>query len=656
MSLDYRDAKTYSSETEAKQAKETPAMRDASMWWAKLEDEGARANYFIEYARKLHNEQRGRESAIIRHVRLYENVEVNSLSGPDYATAIVRSAMLGQFISLNVVAACIDTLCAKISKNKPVPEFQTSGASWKSQMKARKLNKWVQGFLYETKAYEKMKDVFRDCEVIGTSPLYIYVNDDSRLEVERTLPGELHVDDADGMAGCPRQVLRRKLVQREVLAAQFPKKASEIMSAPRAVDTEGIDGRVSDLMVEVWEGWHLPSSKGAKDGKHIIAIETCELSCEPWLVDVFPFVFLRSKGRVLGFWGKGTAEALTGIQVELNRLVRSVSEQLRRKGKGQIFVERGSKIISSHLTNKVGDIVEYTGKQPTWNNANVVSQEEFSQIDRLYQRAFQEVGISELSAAARKPAGLDAGVALREFSDIESERFALKHQAWELAFMDLVQVAIALITKQYPSLRKGYSVRVPGRRRAIEVDWKDIDLDEESYIMQMYPASSLPQTPAARKQFVKELEADGMISKAVAKRLLGFPDVEAEMDLGNAALDDVDATISAILDDDKPKLHPPEPFQNLELLVERGLANYLFARHFEDIEPERLEMLRSLIDMTTRLMEEQMKSKVPPMPPPGPAPGGPPPGPAPAPGVGTVNISGGDVNVPPQPVAAPLVA
>jgi hypothetical protein len=52
-----------------------------------------------------------------------------------------------------------------------------------------------------------------------------------------------------------------------------------------------------------------------------------------------------------------------------------------------------------------------------------------------------------------------------------------------------------------------------------------------------------------------------MITATVAKRLLGFPDVEAEMDLGNAALDDVDATISAILDDDEPVLHPPEPLR-----------------------------------------------------------------------------------------------
>jgi hypothetical protein len=211
---------------------------------------------------------------------------------------------------------------------------------------------------------------------------------------------------------------------------------------------------------------------------------------------------------------------------------------------------------------------------------------------------------------------------------------------------------------QYPDLQKGYKVKLPGRRSAIEVDWKDIDLDEDSYVMQMLSASSLPNTPGARKQFVKELQADGMITQTVAKRLLGFPDVEAEMDLGNAALDDVDATISAILDEDVPKLYPPEPFQNLMLLVERGQANYLFARHFEDIEEERLEMLRSLIEMAANMLAPDPAAMGAPMPGPMAAPGGAGqtqnmPG-APAPG-GT-NISNVMNGPPPAPAVAPLMA
>lgn len=657
--MDYTNAKHYKNQKEAEAAlSEGLDVANPSTWWAKTldKDDDSRLSSFINFSQMLKTQNLDREQANIRHARLYENVEINSLTTPDYAMNIVRQSILGTgVVSLNVVQAAIDTLAAKISKNKPRPDFQTFGGTWKSQMKARKLNRWVQGFIYEVQAYENMKPVFIDAEVFGTGFLHLFKNeDDDRLDVERVMPSELFFDEADSLTGKPRQMFRRKVVQREVLAATFPDKAKEIRVAPKAVsrDTSGT-GQTSENMLEVWEGWHLPSSKKAKDGRHVIAINGCMLECEDWNIPFFPFVVIKSKPRVVGVHGKGTAESLVGIQLELNRLMKSISEQLRRKGRGRIFVERGSKVVPAHLTNGVADIVYYTGTMPQVDNSNVVSQDEFAQVDRLYARAFQEVGVSELSAASKKPSGLDAGVALREFSDIESERFALKHQSWDNAFCDLVKVAIALIKTQYPKLANGYKVRLPSRRRAIEIDFKEIDLDEESYVMQMFPTSSLPQTPGARKQFVKELEADGMISKAVAKRLLGFPDVEAEMDLGNAALDDVDATISAILDEPKPKLMPPEPYQNLELLLERTMANYLFARHFEDIEPERLEMLRTLADMTSKMLE-------PPAPPPGAMPAGPPGMPAmpPAPPVQmpNINVSGPQVNMPAAPAVPPLVA
>lgn len=647
----YQSAKTYKNETEAAKAPEVTGEKTSlpSLWWA-IDAEGeTRAKVFTDYCRTQHVHSSDREQAYIRHARLYENVEVNSLTGVDYATSIVRQTLMRSgIITLNVSQACVDTLAAKISKNKPRPDFQTTGGSWKDQMKARRLNRWTTGFFYEVDAHRRMKRVFVDGEVFGKGFLHVFPKE-GRLAVERVLPSELYVDDADGMYGEPRQLLRRKLVQREVLAAKFPKKAAEIMKLPTPASLMG-DGITMQPMVEVWEGWHLPSSKTAKDGKHIIATQNCELFCEEWKLDSFPFVFLASKDRVVSFWGKGTVESLVGIQLELNRLMRSISEQLRRKGKGRTYVERGSKVTPAHLTNGIGDVVEYTGKPPTTDNSNVVSQEEFAQIDRLYQKAFQEVGVSELSAAARKPSGLDAAVALREYSDIESERFALKHQAWDAAHMDLALVAIRLITKQYPELQKSYKVKVPGRRKAYEVDWKDINLDEENFVMQVFPASSLPQTPAARKQFVKELEADGMISKAVAMRLLDFPDVDSEMDLGNAAIDDVDATISSILDEDKPKLLAPEPYQNLQLLLQRTLANYLFCRHFEDIEQERVDMLRSLIDMTTKLLTPEQLSTMPPGPPQMPG------APAPALPSNNINVSGPQVNMPPAPAVPPLVA
>lgn len=623
-------------------------------WWEVPKEE--MAHCVVDVGTRLHSDASERHMAMLRHARLYENCELDTLDGRSYSDSIARQIIMGTgLMSLNVGASCVDTLTAKVTKNRPRPNFLTSGASWTSQMKARALDKWARGFFYETKVYQKMRPVFVDGCEFGTGALQVYDRGDGKLECDRVIANELLIDDLDGMYGNPRQLVRVKFVPRDVLTRLYPEHAEAIAEAGKQQKAEDITAHpeVVSNTVQVWEAWHLPSGPKAGDGKHAIAIDGALLHCEEWKIDKFPFVFYRFKKRTTGFWGKGVIETVQPIQIELNKTVRSISRQMHRKGKGRTYVQIGSKVVASHLTNNDGgDIVMYTGSPPIDAAHNVIAPEEFNYVIQLRQQAFQECGISELSAAAKKPSGLDAAVALREYSDIESERFAPQHQDWEQAFLDYADLAIDLITKQYGW--KEYKVLVPGRRDLLEVDWANINLDRDSYVMQMFPASSLPQTPSARYQKVKEMMQDGFIDKPVGQRLLEFPDIEAESNLGNAMLDDADATISAILDEETPELKPLEPYQNLDLIIQRANAAYLYARH-RGCPEERLKLLRNLIDNATAQKAATMAP-----PPAAPMPGGemgaPPPMPGGPPMAGGPQINN-TLNVPPPviPTVPPVV-
>lgn len=619
MAMDFRDAKVM---------KERPDTLVKSgivhpRWWEVDEEE--RAQNVVDVGRSLKSDSASRLAAHIRHARMYENCEIESLQSRDYSDAIVRQIITASgLMSLNVGAACVDTLTAKITKNRPRPEFLTSGASWDMKVKAENLDKWCQGFFYQTKIYRKARQVFIDGCEFGTGFLYIFPCEDGRLDCERVLPSEIFVDDLDGQYSAPRQMIRLKYVSRDVLTRLFPKHAEKIANAGKKEKTDTIHAQaeVIENTIEVWEAWHLPSGEKAKDGRHAICIDGACLLDERWKISCFPFVVYRFKQRTAGFWGKGVIETVQGIQIELNRVVRSLAQQTRRKGKGRTFVPLGSKVSPAHLTNADGgDYIYFTGGvPPIVDNSNAIAPEDFNLINLYYQKAFQEAGISELSAASKKPAGLDAAVALREYSDIESERFAPQHQEWEQLFMDFAETAIELITKQYGW--QSYKVLVPGRRDLLEVDWAEINLDRDSYVMQMWPVSNLPQTPAARLQRVKEMMEAGFITKAQAQRLLEFPDIEAESNLANAVIDDADATISAILDDKTPKLMPLEPYQNYDMIIERSNAAYLYARH-RGCPEERLALLRNLIDNATAAKAALMQPPPGPMnlAPPGAAPG-----------------------------------
>lgn len=635
--MDYRDIEKEGSAEERR-------TKDVGFWW-KEQDEQQRAKMVVAAGTDLESESIPRSNANLRFAKLYGNFDLTSFGIREYhkPTEVER-------ITLNVIASCIDSLAAKVAKTKPRPTFLTDDGDFKAQRDAQNMDKFVKGMFYETDIYTKAVPVFYDGLVLDIGALHVYLDEDGNVQFERAFSDELYVDEIDGRYGSPRQLIRKRLMSREKLLEEFgdtPEKADAIMrekAAPMALRRGFGD------FIAVWEAWHLKSGKKAKDGIHIIAIGECELACDEWPHEFFPFAFFRFTDRVLGFYGQGLAERLNGIQVELNRLLKSVSEQLRRKGRGRIFMPKSAGVPTSHLRNEIADIIQYNGNVPPQVDAsNAVAAEEFQQIERLYQKAFQEAGISELSAAAKKPSGLDAAVALREFQDIESERFALVCQRWDKLFMDATRIAFALLEEA----GKDIVVRVPGKRGFTLVHAKDLDLDISKYVMQMYPVSSLPSTPAYRLQRVKELEDAQYIDKATARRLVDFPDIEAEDKLASAALDDVDATLSAIMYEDPPRYMPPEEFQDLPLLLERATASYLRARHIEGMEEKRLELLIQLIDETKTLLT--------PPTPAGDMPGeSTPQGPASAPPMPPENTSNSmsnqtNVNVPAAPAVPPLI-
>src|SRR5262249_30326360 len=149
----------------------------------------------------------------------------------------------------------------------------------------------------------------------------------------------------------------------------------------------------------------------------------------------FPFVTMTWSDRLIGWRGQGLAEELQGIQVEINRILRTIT-QILRLTVPKLFVEKGAKVVYAHLNNEIGAIIEFSGTKPAYDFLQAVPQDLFTQLNWLYQRAYEISGVSALSAQSVKPAGLDSGKALREMNDIESERFILKGQSYEQFHLD----------------------------------------------------------------------------------------------------------------------------------------------------------------------------------------------------------------------------
>lgn len=574
-------------------------------WWV-VGANKAHQNLFalVKYVEK---NQSYRGVLNLRYARMYANMEMLGLSSGTYARTASNNFSNNR-VTYNVVKSCADTATSKIAKNKPKPLFLTENGDYNLKRKAKLLTQYMEGMFEETDMYRLGQRVFLDACVFGTGCLKLYIDPGSlKVKAERVFIDEIIVDDVEGMYSSPRQIHQRKYYSRDVLLGMFPEYKEEILQASTALRGESATQSTADNVV-VLESWHLPSSKDAKDGKHMICIDNATLVYEEYTKDHFPFVFLRWNDKLVGFWGMGLAEELIGIQLEINKVLRNIQAGHQLMGVPRVFVDVASNINTGHINNEVGGIIKYQGQPPVFQSPPIMNGEVYQYVETLYNKAYEITGISRLSAQAQKPAGLNSGVALREFQDIESERFMLAGQRYEDMFMEAARQIIEL-SKELYEIEPKLTVKVKTNKFIQKIKWKDVSMDEDEFVMKVFPVNMLPSTPAGKLQTIQELVQAGLIPQDQAISLLDFPDLESFLSLATAAQDNIERILGIMIEEGR--YIPPEPFMNLQLALEMAQETYLRAK-CDNLKEERLELLRTFMDDIQTLLGHNQAPTPPP--------------------------------------------
>lgn len=573
-------------------------------WWEL--DGDSMAQSIVGVVNSISQADSRRQTQYQTSVRLYGNLTLMGVNGLSFAKMTSAQASLRDRISYNVIQSAIDTVQAKMAKNKPKPLFLTSGGDWKMQRRAKKLDKFVDGIFYENKAYELGIGCFRDGAIVGDGICHVF-EQHGRVKFERVIASELYVDEVEAFYGQPRQLHRAKNVDRAVLMDLFPSQKELILPAKEATtDLTGVTKNVSD-QVTVVESWHLPSGPKATDGRHVISITEGVLYEEKWEKSYFPFAFFKWCPRFYGFWAQGAAEQVQNIQLEINKLLWVIQRSMHMMGSFKILMENGSKIVKEHFSNDIGAIINYTGTRPDYVTPPIVSPEVYAHLQTLKNQAFEQVGVSQLSAASTKPAGLDSGKALREFNDIESDRFQTIGQAYENFYMDIAKLAID--TAKDIFAREGkYEVKIPGKKFLDTIDWKEIKLEDDEYVMKVFPVSSLPQDPAGRLATITEYMQAGFITPRVGRRLLDFPDLEQAENLGNSQEDWLHEVLEKMIEDGET--YQLEPYDDASMAHELALEYYSYAKVCK-VEESRLQLVRDFIDQVSAAQAAAMTPPAP---------------------------------------------
>lgn len=492
----------------------------------------------------------------------------------------------------NVVASNIDTVTAIISATDVRARFMTDDAGWSEQRRARHLEWYAEGLSTLLDVDDKCRQAFRDAALKGTGLLKVVVDDDERIQVERIQVDDVIVDEAESRFGSPRQLHQRAIVDRENLSAQFPDHEKAIASAHGGTRSSlWADYRpiqASELVVV--ESWHLPRGveghERYKTGRHTICIEGATLLDEDWDETSFPFVRIVWTPRPNGWYGISLAERIAGIQRALNRRNWHITAALDRSAAPVTYLSIVDAKLAAATVNRIGTMQVIRGAPPVTVPAPQVNGEIYQSRIDLKNAAFEESGVSRMTAQAAKPGGLDSGVALREYKDQTTQRFAIQEKAFERLKLDTV-LAIIARAKQLGS--KAPPVQRRSKFGAKRIEWSKVDMGDAKVSIAV--ASTISRTPAGRMQTVLEWAQAGVVSMDEARRLMQHPDIERSLSIYTEALDNIEEMFERIEDGE---ILMPEPYQNLKMLVWRGQMEYMKISG-EGAPEEILEALRQCI-------------------------------------------------------------
>lgn len=584
-----------------------PKVANARWWLSDNKTELAGALFGVVKFLKENQGWRQKQAAL--YARLYGNLPIWNYLGSNLNNLNVQYKFPSERPTMNIVQSCVDALISRLTQSKPKPMFLTMGGDYRKRRVAKQANQFIDGEFYQCNAYELGEQVLRDSMILGDGLFKVIETEKQRVGLERVLNTEVFVDESDGMYGSPQQMHQLKIIDRDVVSAMFPNKVGSIMNAQPAyfdATTENRNSISSQIMV--CESWHLRSGPNTKDGRHVIAIDTdVLLDDDTWDNDDFPFVKLPYAPRTLGYWAQGLPEQLMGLQNEVNRLLYTIQMSLHLCGIPKWLVEDGSKVVSAHINNTIGGIIKYQGTPPVLEVAQCVPQELYGQLERLIQYAYQQSGISQMAAASQKPAGLNSGAALREYDDLQSDRFAYLSQRYEKFYTELGKKMF--LQAQKIAERDGkYETIYPGKDSIMKIEFpKDLIKGEDDFIIQTFPVSKLSKDPPQRKQEIIDLMQAGLIEPQEGRRLLDYPDLQQEESLLNAAEERILKILDEIVEDGK--FTPPDPQMDL------GLAKKLCLQYYnkymqENLPEKKAAMLRTFNDIIDQMNQQAQDAQM----------------------------------------------
>ena len=531
----------------------------------KRSEMGPAVQRLVEHFKK---EQAGRRTRYKRNLELYERRSMNGHTAHGYFDADTGESFDRD--RLGLIRSAVSTAVSNIyAPQKPKPQFQTTGASWAVRRRARKLDRICEGILNQRQdrwinVWAMMADAGAEAATQGVACIKVLADTENMRVAHKLIACcDIWFDPTEGRN--PRSMFHREPISKELAIQLWPKAKQTIEGTPAYEWYAGAAAskpRESDI-VELDYAYRLPDSKDSP-GTWCAVIGGEVVDSGEWTAPAFPIVFMGWEPHRDGPWYSGIADEGYSQAAFCSELwMRLQYREIIASGQ-KVYYQKDTVNPDDLALNDARVAIPYEGSQPpTETVPQPFHPAEMEMLQYAVQNFWDSVGISQVSAAARREQGVSSGVAMMTLNDTKAGRQLSKAQRFEQAFVDLAHQYVWRM-RELAENDNSVTVQWPGKNLIRSIKWDEADVEDEDFSVSVAPASALPHDPAGRQQMVSELYQQGMISQETAKELVGWPDLDNELNIETSAFEYVDALIEKYLDAD------PKTWNALEYQAPEG--------------------------------------------------------------------------------------
>lgn len=481
----------------------------------------------------------------------------------------------------NVIKSVIDSIVSKLANQKVRPFFTPVNGTYKTRRIVKQCQQFFDSYYEFQRIQSKITKAFEESCIFSVG--YLFVNP---LTYEVEVPPSWNVAtlNTESVYGEPTKLL--------IKYPNYPTTLLDKLGINDAnINSEYVTLEMyCDITEKVFE----------------VYINNNIVKTISYEADRLPIVKIFYNIPILGNYTPSIVEELDGIQTQIDLISAKISAAAQLTPANTTYVLEGSNLSPGDINNRIGNV--YGVKCPPGMSTLPVMNVTPSPIDPYWQslmeyyiqKAYEVIGISQLSAMSKKPAGLDSGAALQTMEDVESDRFETQVMQYVNAFIELAKTVIAVIPDTADIL--------PNTKQSKSFKWSDVKKQSDLFKVQYSAQSALSKDPQEKLKQVLQLREQGFLSNYEVPLYLDLPDLQNAYEGAQAVENAVDALIERCIEEGDTDIPEYIDYQQLAqkiTIVENQLsASYTGNKKNDEDVALSIECLQTLEAKLMNIMEE----------------------------------------------------